>query len=155
MNEHKQGVVDVSAKKVTKRKAVHSSTLILGSKAYKALQDERSPKGNVLEAAKIAAIMAVKNTAVIIPMCHPLAINQVVVDFLYNDQDNSVTSVVEVSSEGKTGVEMEALLGASVSSLTIYDMMKWVSHDMLIQETSLDVKTGGASGAYRKRKVKT
>ena len=143
-----KGMVDVSAKVPSRRAARASSTIALGKSAYRALIQGRSPKGNVLEAAKVAAILAAKSTSALIPMCHPLAINQVLVDFICDARKFSVTSVVEVNYEGKTGVEMEALLAASVSSLTIYDMMKWAGKGMVIAETMLLEKRGGASGDY-------
>jgi cyclic pyranopterin phosphate synthase len=143
-----RGMVDVSAKNVTKRLARASSTIVLGRKAYRALVEGRSPKGNVLEAAKLAAVMAAKSTAALIPMCHPLSINQVLVDFACDAKAGAVTSLVEVNYEGKTGVEMEALLAAAVASLTIYDMMKWAGKDMVIGETLLLEKRGGKSGDY-------
>ena len=143
-----KGMVDVSAKEVTKRIARASSKIVLGKAIYKALIEGRSPKGNVLEAAKVAAIMAAKSTPVLIPMCHPLSINQVLVDFKCDARESSVTTLIEVNYEGKTGVEMEALFAASVSSLTIYDMMKWAGKGMVIAETMLLEKRGGVSGDY-------
>jgi len=150
MTDKQKGMIDVSGKKVTKRRATASSRVALGAQAYKALREGASPKGNVLEAARLAAIMATKRTAEIIPMCHPLSINQVLVNFDCSDKDMSVTSTVEVNYEGKTGVEMEALLGAVIASLTIYDMLKWSDKSMVIEETRLVSKTGGKSGDFRR-----
>jgi len=147
-NKQLKGMVDVSEKESTKRVARASSKIVLGKKAYQDLVDGRSPKGNVLEAARVAAIMAAKSTSTLIPMCHPLTINQVLVEFTCDAKDSAVTTIVEVNYEGKTGVEMEALVAASIGSLTIYDMMKWAGKDMLIAETMLLEKQGGASGDY-------
>ena len=145
-----KGMVDVSHKKVTKRKAIAASTIVLGNKAFEALVKDRSPKGNVLETAKTAALLAAKNTFQIIPMCHPLNLNQVLVDFRLDKKKKSVTATVEVNYEGKTGVEMEALLGAAVACLTIYDMMKWADKGMFLEETKLIYKSGGKSGTYKR-----
>jgi len=153
MVKQKKGMVDVSSKKATKRRALAHSRIVLGKKAYKALLGQKSPKGNVLEAAKIAVIMAAKTTSQIIPMCHPLSINQVLVNFKCDDKNHAVTTIVEVNYEGKTGVEMEALLGASVGSLTIYDMMKWADKGMTIENTYLVKKRGGKSGDYIRPKI--
>ena len=141
-------MVDISHKPPTKRRAIASSSVRLGAKAFRALVEEASPKGNVLEAAKIAAIMAAKNAPQLIPMCHPLNLNQVLVDFKLDQKKFSVHTTVEVNLEAKTGAEMEALLAASVASLTIYDMLKWVDKGMVIEATQLLFKSGGKSGDY-------
>jgi len=148
MSKQQKGMVDVSHKSPTKRRAIAASTVRLGKKAFQALVGNKSPKGNVLEAAKIAAILAAKNTPLVIPMCHPLAINQVIVAFKLDKKKFSVTTEVEVNIEGKTGVEMEALLAASVASLTIYDMLKWADKGMVIEKTKLLYKSGGKSGTF-------
>jgi|SRR6185503_13183162 len=149
MSKQQKGMVDVSHKSPTKRRAIAQSTVRLGKKAFQALVGNKSPKGNVLEAAKIAAIMAAKNTPQVIPMCHPLSINQVLVDFKLDRKKFAVTTEIEVNIEAKTGVEMEALLAASVASLTIYDMLKWADKGMIIEDTKLLFKTGGKSGEFR------
>ncbi len=144
------GMVDVSAKKLTLRTAKASSSIILGSEAFRTLQKGTCIKGDVLATAKIAAINAVKSTPTIIPMCHSILIEAVEVDFKLNEAEKSVTSMVTVKSSGKTGVEMEALTGASAASLTIYDMLKYQSRDMVIGPTQLLEKTGGKSGSYKR-----
>ena len=152
MKQHKRGMVDVSIKKDTKRRAVAASTLVLGPAAYKGLVEGRSPKGDVLETAKVAAILAAKKIHEFIPHCHPLLINQVLVDFHLDKKNKSVTSTVEVNYIGKTGVEMEALTAASIASLTIYDMMKWADKGMVIKETKLLHKSGGKSGTFKRNR---
>jgi len=144
------GMVDVGGKRETKRRAVAVSTITMKAKAFKSFRQGDSPKGDVLEAAKIAGIMAAKSTPSLIPMCHPLEITKVKIAFDVNEENNSITSMAEVLCLGKTGVEMEALVAAAVSSLTIYDMMKWADQSMSITETHLLSKSGGQSGDYKR-----
>ena len=144
------GMADVSAKDITLRTAKAESSIALGEKAFQTLKQGTCVKGDVLATAKVAAINAVKSTPAIIPMCHPILIEAVDVDFKVNEADKSVTVTVSVKSSGKTGVEMEALVGVSAASLTIYDMLKYQSRDMIISETKLLEKTGGKSGDYKR-----
>ncbi len=144
------GMVDTSAKEITKRVARAAATIKMGKKAFEILLKDGSPKGNVFETAKVAAMTAVKLTPQMIPFCHPLEINKVSVQFEIDKKKYQVTSVVEVACMGRTGVEMEALTGASAAALTIYDMMKWVSHSMTIFDVALLHKSGGKSGVYNK-----
>ena len=144
------GMVNVSIKKITLRTAKASSSIILGDEAFKTLKEGTCNKGDILGTGKVAAIIAVKSTPAIIPMCHPILIEAVDVEFKLNEQDKSVTTIVTVKSSGKTGVEMEALVGASAASLTIYDMLKYQGRDMTITETKLLEKTGGKSGSYKR-----
>jgi len=146
--KHINGMVDVSAKAITKRIARAVSTITMSSKAFEALIGEGSPKGDVFETAKIAAIMAAKSTPEIIPMCHPLALKKVTVTFKTDKKKHRIVTAVEVVCLGQTGVEMEALTAASVASLTIYDMMKWADRGSVISETKLLHKSGGKSGDY-------
>ena len=144
------GMVDVSVKNITLRTAKAGSKIILSDEAFKTLKERTCIKGDVLATAKVAAITAVKSTPAIIPMCHPILIEAVDVEFKPNEPEKSVTTIVTVKSSGKTGVEMEALVGASAASLTIYDMLKYQSRDMIITETKLLEKTGGKSGSYKR-----
>ena len=148
-NKFKKGMVDVSAKKITSRTARALATVELGQKAYKALVNHESPKGDVLETAKVAGIMAVKSTAQIIPMCHPLNISKVHVEFVCRKDKHAVDILTEVKFKGQTGVEMEALLGASAAALTIYDMLKWADKGIVISQVKLLSKTGGKSGRFK------
>jgi len=143
-------MVDVSVKNITLRTAKASSSIILGGEAFKTLKEGTCVKGDVLVTGKIAAIMAAKSTPAVIPMCHPILIEAVNVEFKLNEKDKSVTTIVTVKSSGKTGVEMEALVGASAASLTIYDMLKYTGRGMVITETKLLEKTGGKSGSYKR-----
>ncbi len=146
-----QGMIDISGKAVTVRTATAAGCVMLGGELFKVLQEGECPKGNVLETAKIAAVNAVKATASLIPMCHPIGIEAVKVDFAADDQTKSVCVNVTVKSTGKTGVEMEALCGVSVGCLTIYDMLKYKGKDMVISQIKLLEKAGGKSGHYKRQ----
>ena len=139
-------MVDVSGKNVTKRKATAKATMFLGKEVVSHFNDNElvTKKGPVFQTAIIAGIQAVKKTSEIIPMCHPLLINGVDIDIQIVD-DEKVEVFCTVKIEGKTGVEMEALTGASAACLTIYDMCKSISQEMVIQEIKLIEKTGGKS----------
>ena len=144
------GMVDVSVKNITLRTAKASSSIVLGEEAFQTLKQGTCIKGDVLATSKVAAITAAKSTPAIIPMCHPIMIEAVDVGFKLNEPDRSVTATVTVKSSGKTGVEMEALVGASAACLTIYDMLKYKGKDMVITQTKLLEKTGGKSGSYKR-----
>ena len=144
------GMVDVSAKHVTLRTAKASCSIVLGKRAFQTLRQGSCVKGDVFATAKVAAINAVKSTPTIIPMCHPILIEAIDVDFELSEGDKSATATVTVKSSGKTGVEMEALTGASAACLTIYDMLKYESRAMVIGPTELLEKTGGKSGDYKR-----
>ena len=142
------GMVDISDKAVTKRRAVATAVISFEKKAFELFIKQGSPKGNVLETAKIAGIMAAKSTPSILPLCHPLALDKVKVDFEIKKSQYTIVSTAEVVSTGKTGVEMEALTAVSVACLTIYDMMKWAGQSMMISDVKLVHKSGGKSGVY-------
>lgn len=145
------GMIDISGKDVTVRTAKASGCVVLGKEAFDIIRKGSCVKGDVLATAKIAAIQAVKSTPAIIPMCHPILIEAIDVDFALSEQDKSVTVTVMIRSSGKTGVEMEALCGAAIACLTIYDMLKYVSRAMTITEIKLIEKTGGKSGDYKRQ----
>ncbi len=147
INEQNQPkMVNVSDKKITKRTAIAKATMFLGSEIVSHFTNNEliTKKGPVFQTAIIAGIQAVKKTSDIIPMCHPLLINGVDIDINIVD-DEHVEIFCKVTIEGKTGVEMEALTGASATCLTIYDMCKAISQKMVIQEVKLVEKTGGKS----------
>lgn len=146
-----KGMVDVSGKDITVRTARAEGTIVLGEVAFEVAQKGESIKGDVLATAKIAAIGAVKLTPGIIPMCHPILIEGIDVDFTLDPETESVTISVTVKSSGKTGVEMEALTGASAGCLTIYDMLKYTGKGMIIKEVKLIEKAGGKSGNYKRQ----
>ncbi|MDE7314973.1 MAG: cyclic pyranopterin monophosphate synthase MoaC [Mucispirillum sp.] len=141
-------MVDVSGKTPTKREATATGRVTMNKDTLQQIVNMSIKKGNVFEVARIAAIMAVKQTPHLIPLCHPLAISKVNVDFNYNLDNGQVDIEVTVGLDDKTGVEMEALTGVSVAALTIYDMCKAVDKDMIISDIMLQRKSGGKSGEY-------
>jgi cyclic pyranopterin phosphate synthase len=141
-------MVDVSGKSATKREAEASAFVSLKPEVLGALP--ANPKGDPLEVARIAGIMAAKRTSELIPMCHPLPLSLVDVEVRVCENGVAITSKVTTTAE--TGVEMEALVAASVSALTVYDMLKGVDKGIEIREIVLERKTGGKSGEYRRRK---
>ena len=140
-------MVDVGGKAATQRVAVASGRITMNAAALSAIRDGTVPKGDVLAAARIAGIMAAKKTADLIPLCHPLALDAVTVDFAVEADAVRVTATASLT--GKTGVEMEALTAASVALLTIYDMAKAVDKAMVIDGVRLIEKRGGKSGDWR------
>jgi len=145
-----KGMVDVSAKDITVRTARASGSILLGAEAFQVLKQGACAKGDVLATAKIAAIQAVKATPTIIPMCHPVLIEGIEVEFELNEARNSVSVAVAVRSSGKTGVEMEALCGVTAACLTVYDMLKYTGKEIIITQIKLMEKTGGKSGDYKR-----
>ncbi|QZH74683.1 MAG: cyclic pyranopterin monophosphate synthase MoaC [Erythrobacter sp.] len=139
-------MVDVGAKLETARSATASGRITMSSATLAAVRDGSGPKGDVLATARIAGIMAAKRTGELIPLCHPLALDSVTVDFTFEDGGVAVTA--RASLTGKTGVEMEALTAASVALLTIYDMAKALEKGMVIEQVRLLEKTGGKSGDW-------
>ena len=139
-------MVNVSDKKITKRTAIAKATMFLGSEIISHFKNEEptTKKGPVFQTAIIAGIQGVKKTSELIPMCHPLLINGVDVDIKIIDSEH-IEVLCKVTIEGKTGVEMEALTGANITCLTIYDMCKSISQKMVIKEVKLVEKTGGKS----------
>jgi cyclic pyranopterin phosphate synthase len=145
-----KGMVDISDKGITVRTATARGCVVLAKEVFEILREGRCPKGNVLETAKIAALAGAKSTSMLIPMCHPIGIEAIGVDFTLDEARKSVCANVTVKSTGKTGVEMEALTGASIACLTIYDMLKYKGRDMVISQIKLLAKTGGKSGDYKR-----
>ena len=145
-------MVDISAKEATRRVARASARIAMGTKAFRALLTKGSPKGDVFETARIAGIMAAKSTPAIIPMCHPLELSQVKITFEPRKSESEVVVTSEVVCRGRTGVEMEALTAVGAAALTIYDMMKWADHAMVICEIQLLHKSGGKSGTFDRSK---
>lgn len=140
-------MVDIGGKAETARKAVASGVIRMSARALAAIKAGDAPKGDVLGTARIAGIMAAKRTAELIPLCHPLALDAVTVDFAFEDDGVRVTASASVT--GRTGVEMEALTATSVALLTIYDMAKALDKGMVIGEIRLIEKQGGKSGHWR------
>ena len=145
--EGRARMVDVSDKEVSKRTAVACSSVAMDSDTLQRIKQGQVQKGDVLAVAQVAGIMAAKNTAQWIPMCHPLMLTGINISFRDNDDDTLFIEAT-VKTTGKTGVEMEALTAASAAALTIYDMCKAMQKDMIIGPTYLVMKSGGQHGDY-------
>jgi cyclic pyranopterin phosphate synthase len=141
-------MVDVSGKAVTRREAEASAFVAMNAAVLAALP--KNPKGDPLEVARIAGIMAAKRTAELIPMCHPLPLSRVDVEVRLCENGVAITSKVTTTAE--TGVEMEAMVAASITALTIYDMTKGMDKGIEIRDIVLERKSGGKSGDYRRSK---
>lgn len=141
-------MVDVSGKEPTSRVAVAEGTIRVSEEIMAAVTGNTVKKGDVLGVARVAGIMAVKQTSSIIPMCHPLMISKCSIDFEAEPEEGIIKAICLVKAEGKTGVEMEALHGVSAALLTIYDMCKAIDKRMVIQEIHLVEKHGGKSGDF-------
>ena len=139
-------MVDVAGKPVTAREAVATGRITMSAEAAAAIREGSVRKGDVLATARIAGIMAAKKTAELIPLCHPLPLNRVEMDLALDGTGVTVTATA--ATEGKTGVEMEALTAASVALLTLYDMAKALDKSMIIGEIRLVSKKGGKSGDW-------
>jgi len=142
-------MVDVAAKDVTRRIARAAGRIVMRPEAYALVQQGTSKKGDVLGVARIAAIQATKRTSELIPLCHPLPLTRVAVEFTRDDSAAAIAIEVTAETLARTGVEMEALTGAAVGLLTIYDMCKAVDRAMRIESVRLIEKSGGKSGAFK------
>lgn len=142
-------MVDVSQKSETKRTAIACGSIKVSKEIMDAVVNHTAKKGDVLGVARVAGIMAVKQTASLIPMCHTLLITKCSVDFELLEEELEIKAYCTVKVTGKTGVEMEALTGVSVTLLTIYDMCKAIDKHMVMGDIHLIEKTGGKSGVFR------
>jgi cyclic pyranopterin phosphate synthase len=143
-------MVDVGDKELTSREAVAAGTIRISPEAMQQVREGRTAKGNVVETARLAGVMAAKKTAELIPLCHPLLLEHVDVEITESDHGFEIRA--RVRSTGKTGVEMEALTAVSVSALTLYDMVKAADRAMVISDIRLLRKSGGRSGVYTWKK---
>ncbi|MBI5049699.1 MAG: cyclic pyranopterin monophosphate synthase MoaC [Nitrospirae bacterium] len=143
-------MVDVSGKQPTIREAIAKGAVYMKKETLKLITDKKISKGDVFETARLAGIMAAKKTCEFIPLCHPLNITSVSVDFDVDKKKNRVGIEARVKCTGQTGVEMEALTAVSVAALTIYDMCKAVDRGMVISDIMLMEKRGGKSGEWRR-----
>ena len=141
-------MVDTSAKTATSRRAVASASVLMSPNTLAALESHQTPKGDPLETARLAGIMAAKKTAELIPLCHPLPLTHIDVRAKLNA--SGVHLEAEVATNAQTGVEMEALTAVSIAALTIYDMCKALDKGIRITEVRLESKTGGKSGDYQR-----
>ena len=145
-NAGRPKMVDVTAKADTTRVAVARGVVRMQPATFKLIKQGGTAKGDVLSVAKLAGIMAAKRTPDLIPLCHPLLIANVIIDFNPDEENNTIEITATVESTGKTGVEMEALTATTVTALTIYDMCKAVDRGMKIENIRLVRKSGGKSG---------
>ena len=141
-------MIDVSDKKITTRVAKASGTITLNDEALSSVVKLNNKKGDVLNAARLAGIYAAKQTSNLIPLAHNVSLNSVDIDFEFDENTNEILSIAQVKSEGKTGVEIEAMIAVQISLMTIYDMCKYLDRGMEINKVRLLSKTGGKSGNY-------
>ena len=141
-------MVDVGSKDITRREAIAAGKVIMDPGTYQMVQEGSAAKGDVLGVARIAGIMAAKKVDSIIPLCHPLGLDSVAVDFQFEDDGQTIGIKAIAGCTGKTGVEMEALTAVSIAALTIYDMCKSADKNMLISDIRLLQKSGGKSGNF-------
>ncbi|MBW1840833.1 MAG: cyclic pyranopterin monophosphate synthase MoaC [Deltaproteobacteria bacterium] len=143
-------MVDVTEKESTSRTAVAQGVVSMNPDTFDRVRNQAVKKGNVLETARIAGVLAAKKTADLIPMCHPLNVTHVKINFILDEESSSIRIAAEVRIIGQTGVEMEALTAVSVAALTIYDMCKSHDREMTISNICLLEKSGGKSGTFRR-----
>lgn len=141
-------MVDTATKKITSRRATASARVLMSAQTVAALHEHRTPKGDPLEAARLAGIMAAKRTSDLIPLCHPLPLTHI--DVHASLETDGVSLHAEVSTRAQTGVEMEALTAVAIAALTIYDMCKALEKGITITDVRLESKTGGKSGDYER-----
>jgi len=143
-------MVDIAGKASTARRAVAAGRIVMQAQTLELIQQGKHKKGDVLGVARIAGIMATKRTADLVPMCHPLALTHVSVEFATDVEQSAIECTVTAETTGQTGVEMEALTGVQITLLTIYDMCKAVDRGMVISEVRLLQKSGGKSGHWQR-----
>lgn len=141
-------MVDVSQKDITMRIAIAEGSIKVNQEVFRSIKEQTNKKGDVLAVARIAGIMAAKKTSDMIPLCHPLFITKVTIDFELDEDNYMIKAIATTKVNGKTGVEMEALHAVSVTLLTIYDMCKAIDKSMGISDIRLLHKEGGKSGVY-------
>ena len=149
-DDGKAVMVDITEKNVTERTAVATGEIVMNKETLEAVKKGNIKKGDVLGVARIAAIMAVKQTQTLIPMCHNILLTNAKIEFSFDDEENRILIKATVKTTGKTGVEMEALTMVSIAGLTIYDMCKSMDKFMVIGEITLVEKHGGKSGDWVK-----
>ena len=149
-NDGKAIMVDISDKNVTERLASAISSISMHEQTLNMIKSSSAKKGDVIGIARIAGIMAAKKTSELIPLCHPISLSSVTIDFEIDDNTNSINIICNCKLNGKTGLEMEALTAVSIAALTIYDMCKAVDREMTITKTQLTYKSGGKSGTFKR-----
>lgn len=148
--EGRAKMVDISEKPLTQREAVAKGSVYMKPETLRLIKDKKVPKGDVLCVSRVAGIMAAKKTSELIPMCHPLNITSVNINFNLDGKKNKLDIEACIKILGQTGVEMEALTAVSAAALTIYDMCKAVDKEMVISDIMLIEKQGGRSGTYKR-----
>jgi len=148
MVKHDTRMIDVSGKKDTQRLATATACISMQNDTLTLVKGNKIPKGDVLAVAQVAGIMAAKKASDLIPLCHPLNLTNVSIDFSFPAKNSAIVITATVRGRGKTGFEMEALTAAAVAALTIYDMCKMFDQGMTITDMRLVKKTGGKSGTY-------
>ena len=141
-------MVDVSEKEVTHRTAIACGKILVSQEILASIKENTNKKGDVLAVARVAGIVAAKRTSELIPLCHLLMLTKCTVDFTINEEENYIEASCTVKTDGKTGVEMEALTGVQIALLTIYDMCKAIDKKMVITDVHLLSKSGGKSGEF-------
>ena len=141
-------MVDVSEKEVTHRIATACGKIMVSQEILASIKENTTKKGDVLAVARVAGIMAAKRTSELIPLCHLLMLTKCTIDFTINEEDKYIEAICTVKTDGKTGVEMEALTGVQIALLTIYDMCKAIDKKMVITDVHLLSKSGGKSGEF-------
>ena len=142
-------MIDVSAKKETFRRALASGKIYVGKEVFDLIKNQKMPKGNPISLAEVAAVIGVKKTSELIPLCHPLPIVHTATKIIMNEVDNSLEVFCVVSAVAKTGVEMEAIMGVNAALITIYDLSKIVNPHLKIDNVKLLIKEGGKSGLWK------
>jgi len=148
-NKGEANMVDITSKKNSKRKSSAQGFIVVSKDTLRSIETDNLEKGDLFNTARIAGILAAKKTSELIPLCHPLSISKI--DINFNIKDNGIEVITNVSIEGKTGVEMEALTAASIACLTIYDMIKSIDKESEITSIRLISKSGGKSGNWKKK----
>jgi len=148
-NKGEANMVDITSKKNSKRKSSAQGLILVSKEALKAIKIDNLEKGDLFNTARIAGILAAKKTSELIPLCHPLSIGKI--DINFNIKNNGIEVITNVSTEGKTGVEMEALTATSLACLTIYDMIKSIDKESEITSIRLISKSGGKSGNWKRK----
>ena len=142
-------MVDVSAKKETYRRALASGKIYVGKEVFNLIKNKEMPKGDPVTLAEVSAVLGVKKTSELIPLCHPLPIDHTATKIITNNEDNSLEVFCVVSAYAKTGVEMEAIMGVNAALITIYDLSKIVNPHLEIDNVKLLIKEGGKSGLWK------
>jgi len=146
--ENSFNMIDVSSKKETFRRALASGKIYVGKEVFNLIKNNKMPKGDPVSLAEVSAVLGVKKTSELIPLCHPLPIDHTATKILMNESDNSLEVFCVVSAVAKTGVEMEAIMGVNAALITIYDLSKIVNPHLKIDNIKLLIKEGGKSGLW-------